>query len=104
MSTEQKKHQADRTQLLSHAKARMLAVVDNDSITPNFHAVDFNPLPSLSSVKEYYIGKSLRDVPAPAVIIDKNVVEKNCNIQLNAAKSLDLSFRAHVKTHKVKTH
>ncbi|TQV97895.1 alanine racemase domain-containing protein [Cordyceps javanica] len=47
-----------------------------------------------------YVGKSIRDVPTPAAIINVAAVRRNCSRMLEACKSLKLGWRAHVKTHK----
>ncbi|KAJ6781409.1 hypothetical protein PWT90_02246 [Aphanocladium album] len=47
-----------------------------------------------------YVGKSIRDVPTPAAIINIAAVRRNCSRMLQACKSLNLGWRAHVKTHK----
>ncbi len=49
-----------------------------------------------------YVGKSIRDVPTPAAIINVAAVRRNCSRMLEACKSLNLGWRAHVKTHKVR--
>lgn len=48
-----------------------------------------------------YVGRSIRDVPTPAAVLDVAVAKRNCDRMLAACKSLKLSWRAHVKTHKV---
>ncbi|OAA70698.1 Alanine racemase [Cordyceps fumosorosea ARSEF 2679] len=47
-----------------------------------------------------YVGKSIREVPTPAAIINVAAVRRNCSRMLGACKSLNLGWRAHVKTHK----
>lgn len=47
-----------------------------------------------------YVGKSLQEVPIPSVILDVVKVRQNCQLMLDAIKTLYISFRAHVKTHK----
>ncbi|KAM3545898.1 hypothetical protein ARSEF1564_001179 [Beauveria bassiana] len=47
-----------------------------------------------------YVGKSIRNVPTPAAIINVAAVRRNCSRMLDACKSLNLGWRAHVKTHK----
>lgn len=59
------------------------------------------PSPSEAALKLQYIGKRIEDLPAPAVIVDAGVARRNCRLMLETARQLDLSFRAHVKTHKV---
>lgn len=58
-------------------------------------------IPSSAALKAQYVGQKLKDIQAPAAIIDLAVVKKNCNLMLEAAESLKVQFRAHVKTHKV---
>lgn len=48
-----------------------------------------------------YVGKSIRDVPTPAAIINVAAVRRNCSRMLQTCKDLRLGWRAHVKTHKV---
>jgi len=48
-----------------------------------------------------FVGKSLHQVPTPAVVLDLAKVENNCNIMLRAAQRQQLNWRAHIKTHKV---
>lgn len=50
-----------------------------------------------------YVGKNIRDVPTPAAVLDVSVVRQNSERMLGACKSLELGWRAHVKTHKVCT-
>lgn len=48
-----------------------------------------------------FVGKTLHQVPTPAVVLDLAKVEANCNLMLEAAQRLHLNWRAHIKTHKV---
>ena len=57
--------------------------------------------PSQAALSLQYVGKQIKDVQAPAAILDAAVVRRNCKLMLEAAEKLDLGFRAHVKTHKV---
>jgi len=61
------------------------------------------PLLSEAALKLQFLSKHLRDVPAPAVVIDAAVVRRNCKYMLDTAHELGLRFRAHVKTHKVRS-
>ncbi|KAF7911022.1 uncharacterized protein EAF01_002530 [Botrytis porri] len=59
-------------------------------------------IPSASKeelVKEY-VGKSLHDVPCPAVVLDISKLRKNCTDMLETVDSLKCGWRAHIKTHK----
>ncbi|KAI0444902.1 putative serine dehydratase domain-containing protein [Xylaria telfairii] len=47
-----------------------------------------------------FVGKTLHQVPTPAVVLDLAKVEANCNLMLEAAQRLHLNWRAHIKTHK----
>lgn len=58
------------------------------------------PLPSRDALTKLYVGQSLSDVGIPAAILDVAKIKKNCTLMLNAVKDLEVSFRAHVKTHK----
>ena len=65
-------------------------------------AQDFYPCPSTEKLKEDLIGKRLHQVPAPAAVIDRHVVKRNCEQMHHALRKLNLTFRPHVKTHKVR--
>lgn len=60
----------------------------------------FPPSPKDALLAEY-LGKSLHEVPTPAAVIDVAAVRRNCKRMLEACESLNLEWRAHVKTHKV---
>lgn len=68
---------------------------------PPFHAPSLVPQASDTALKHHFLGRQLKDVPAPAVVIDAAVVRRNCKLMLDTAKELGVGFRAHVKTHKV---
>lgn len=57
--------------------------------------------PKEALVKEF-VGKSIADVPTPAAVMNVAAARRNCERMLEAAKKLDLGWRAHVKTHKVR--
>ena len=59
------------------------------------------PVPSLGSLQLQYVGKKLSELPTPAAIIDRAVVERNCEDMLDVCEKLGVAFRAHVKSHKV---
>ncbi|KAG7412640.1 D-serine dehydratase [Fusarium oxysporum f. sp. rapae] len=56
--------------------------------------------PPIEELRQFYVGKSIHDVPKPAVILDRARVDRHCQSMLRAVKTLGLGFRAHVKTHK----
>ncbi|EXJ64194.1 hypothetical protein A1O7_00530 [Cladophialophora yegresii CBS 114405] len=58
------------------------------------------PLSPREDLLRKYQHVSLHDVPVPAAVIDIAKVKANCSAMLNAVKELQVSFRAHVKTHK----
>lgn len=68
---------------------------------PAFTAPSLYPSPSAAALKLLYVAKQIKDAQAPAAIIDRAVVKRNCNLMLEAAQKLGVGFRAHVKTHKV---
>ena len=60
------------------------------------------PCASKEQLAKAFIGKRLGDVPTPAAVLDRAVVERNCRQMLEACQALDVDFRPHVKTHKVR--
>ncbi|KAF4342733.1 D-serine dehydratase [Fusarium beomiforme] len=56
--------------------------------------------PPIEELRQFYVGKSIHDVPKPAVILDRSRVARHCESMLRAVETLGLGFRAHVKTHK----
>ena len=48
-----------------------------------------------------YIGQTLSDIPTPAAILDLAKLQVNCQRMLDATDKLGLSWRCHIKTHKV---
>ncbi|KAH9844556.1 D-serine dehydratase [Teratosphaeria destructans] len=63
-------------------------------------APSLHPTSSAAGLKLHSVGKKLQDVQAPAVVLDAAVIKRNCKLLLDAARSLDIGFHAHVKTHK----
>ncbi|KAI1502971.1 putative serine dehydratase domain-containing protein [Biscogniauxia marginata] len=51
-------------------------------------------------LRAQFVGKTLHQVGTPALVLDLAKVEANCNLMLEAAQRLQLSWRAHIKTHK----
>lgn len=58
------------------------------------------PLSPRDTLIRSYQGRSIRDVPVPAAVIDVAKVKANCQAMLDAVEQIGVSFRAHVKTHK----
>jgi D-serine deaminase-like pyridoxal phosphate-dependent protein len=61
-----------------------------------------NPIPNLKEeLRARFVGKTLHEVPTPSVILDLAKLEENCQKMLEHTKRRGLSWRAHIKTHKV---
>lgn len=58
------------------------------------------PLSSQTSLASQFVGKTLADLPTPAIVLDRALIKKNCDAMLNVCKELGVGFRAHVKSHK----
>lgn len=50
-----------------------------------------------------FIGRPATDLPTPAVVLSKPILERNIKQLLQDVKDLEISFRPHVKTLKVLT-
>jgi D-serine ammonia-lyase len=57
----------------------------------------------LARIRKEFVGRKLGDLPTPAAIVDRNIVASHCEKMLIACRELGLGFRAHIKTHKVRT-
>ena len=62
---------------------------------------NFFPCPSTELLQDAFVGRQLKDVPAPAAILDRAIIKDNCNQMLRACQLLGVQFRPHIKTHKV---
>lgn len=60
----------------------------------------FYPEVDAKALKEEYVGKRVNELPTPAFLVDRGVVNANCKAMLNRAQQIGMDFRAHVKTHK----
>ena len=60
------------------------------------------PLPDIQLLKDFYVGKHVRDVPKPAAILDAAKIRRHCSSMLDTVQALKVEFRPHVKTHKVR--
>jgi len=56
------------------------------------------PQPTAESFSQF-LGADARDLDGPAVILDLNVVRRNCALMLETTDTLKVGWRAHVKTH-----
>lgn len=61
---------------------------------------DFYPVANADALKKEYVGKKLDQIPTPAFIVDRSVMDRNCDSMLQRASKMNAKFRAHVKTHK----
>ncbi len=57
--------------------------------------------PETSELKAKYVGLTLSDIPTPSAILDLGKLRVNCQRMLDATDRLSLSWRCHIKTHKV---
>ncbi|KAI1104603.1 putative serine dehydratase domain-containing protein [Jackrogersella minutella] len=55
---------------------------------------------SKERLRAEFVGKSLNDAITPSVVLDLAKVEAQCSLMLEASERLQLSWRAHIKTHK----
>lgn len=58
--------------------------------------------PSQEDLQKFYVGKDISDVPKPAAVLDVAIIRRHCETMLRTIKTLDVGFRAHVKSHKVR--
>jgi D-serine deaminase-like pyridoxal phosphate-dependent protein len=58
------------------------------------------PLPTRASLLSQYTGHELKDIPTPAVVLDRAIIRRNCDAMLSICEELRVGFRAHVKSHK----
>ncbi|KAL0942874.1 alanine racemase domain protein [Colletotrichum truncatum] len=56
--------------------------------------------PSIDELRQFYVGKTVEDVPKPALVLDVAKARRHCQSMLDAVQALGVGFRAHVKTHK----
>ena len=61
----------------------------------------FYPVSPKDELVKQFVGKSLHELPTPSAVINVAAIKRNCERMLSACKSLNLGWRAHVKTHKV---
>lgn len=73
-------------------------MVSVEAAVPSVALYPPSPAPLL---RDLFVGKDLQDIEAPTVVLDAAVIRRNCKNMLDTVAALDLSFRAHIKTHKV---
>lgn len=59
------------------------------------------PLPSKASLVQQYVGKSLKDIPLPAAVLDIAAIKRNCKRMFDATNELGWALRSAVGSHKV---
>jgi D-serine ammonia-lyase len=60
------------------------------------------PLPSKAALIQQFVGKSLKEIPLPAAVLDLAAIKRNCNRMTTAIQELGFDFRATVSAHKVR--
>lgn len=58
--------------------------------------------PSKDALRSQFVGKSLDGIRTPAFIVDRSLFAKNCAGMHKRAEEWGATFRAHLKTHKVR--
>ncbi|KAN0104349.1 hypothetical protein V8E51_010094 [Hyaloscypha variabilis] len=58
------------------------------------------PLPSKALLVQQYVGKTLKEIPLPAAVIDIAAVKRNCQRMSDAVKELGFDFMLLVNAHK----
>jgi D-serine ammonia-lyase len=61
------------------------------------------PLPSKASLMQQFVGKTLKDIPLPAAVVDIAAVKQNCQRMSDAVKDLGFELVPLVNVHKVRT-
>jgi len=59
------------------------------------------PQPDRERLCTQYVGTDIKDLDGPAAILDLAVIKRNCEFMLKTVETLQVGWRAHVKTHKV---
>lgn len=54
-----------------------------------------------ADIARAYVGHPASDVPTPALVLKKSVIEKNIRLLLEDVRKMRIAFRPHVKTLKV---
>ena len=64
-------------------------------------STSFYPTIAKEQLVKEFVGKSIKDVPSPSIVIDLAKAKPNCDRMLEASEKLGFGWRAHIKTHKV---
>jgi D-serine deaminase-like pyridoxal phosphate-dependent protein len=58
-------------------------------------------VPSKEFLVKQYVGKKLKEVRTPRLVVDRAVVKRNCEHVAAVAAKSGKKIRVHIKTHKV---
>ncbi|EGW30000.1 uncharacterized protein SPAPADRAFT_63627 [Spathaspora passalidarum NRRL Y-27907] len=61
---------------------------------------EFTPVANKQELCKQYVGKSIKELPTPSIVIDRSQFRANCRQMIENAKKLNADFRPHIKTHK----
>ncbi|RLV89903.1 hypothetical protein JA1_004923 [Spathaspora sp. JA1] len=61
---------------------------------------DLTPTANKQQLCEQYVGKSIKELPTPSIVIDRSQFRENCQQMIVNAKKINADFRPHIKTHK----
>lgn len=73
----------------------------NPPLIPLFFQLDLSKMDYSLQNHVSYIGRPVSELPTPALVLSKPVLERNAQILLEDVKRLGIKFRPHVKTLKV---
>lgn len=59
------------------------------------------PQPDGEKLRAKYVGTDIKHLDGPAAILDLAIMKRNCEFMLKMLETLQVGWRAHVKTHKV---
>lgn len=76
-------------------------MISPQSTTP-LAPFDFHNVQWKRELAKNMVGKKLDEVRTPSLIIDRTILERNCNKLSQIPTALDTKVRVHVKTHKVR--
>jgi D-serine deaminase-like pyridoxal phosphate-dependent protein len=60
------------------------------------------PLPSKASLVQQFVGKTLKEIPLPAAVVDIAAVKRNCQRMSDVVKELGFDFVPLVNIHRVR--
>jgi hypothetical protein len=74
--------------------------LSSQTVTPLLPFFSFSEQCKAALVKEM-VGKKLNELRTPTLVIDRKIVQRNCEKLGKASSDLGIKVRVHVKTHKV---